>query len=191
MTPTRAYLKAVNVAAQAFLRTVSKVVGGEVAAGRHRLLPGLRRHGAGLPRPGRAGARSCSPRRTRPTCSWPRPARDTVEEASFFADKLAEDDVPVAALDREPHAPDVRAGSAAERRPPRPRQYAGTPLGRPVGQPRRLPPGRRAGGGALGGPGRAGRAGAGRQVPFLRSDVHDLDGLAAIGAHLFASAPAI
>ena len=30
MTPTRAYLKAVGLAAQAFLRTVSKVVGGEV-----------------------------------------------------------------------------------------------------------------------------------------------------------------
>ena len=30
MTPTRAYLRAVGVAAQAFLRTVSKVVGGEV-----------------------------------------------------------------------------------------------------------------------------------------------------------------
>ena len=30
MTPGRAYVKAVNVAAQAFLRTVSKVVGGDV-----------------------------------------------------------------------------------------------------------------------------------------------------------------
>ena len=58
MTPTRAYLKAVNVAAQAFLRTLSKVVGGDVLAGRHRLLPGLRRHGAGLPRAGQAGGRA-------------------------------------------------------------------------------------------------------------------------------------
>ena len=30
MTPTAPYVKAVNVAAQAFLRTVSKVVGGDV-----------------------------------------------------------------------------------------------------------------------------------------------------------------
>ena len=74
MTPTRAYLKAVNVAAQAFLRTLSKVVGRRRPAGRHRLLPGLRRHGAGLPRAGQAGGGAARPHPTRPTCWWPRPA---------------------------------------------------------------------------------------------------------------------
>ena len=92
MAPTRGIVKAVNVAAQAFLRTVSKVVGGDVVSRRHRLLPGLRRHGAGLPRAGRgdvlellsrrrhrvrAGGRAPARRRRgghvlrRP--SWPRP----------------------------------------------------------------------------------------------------------------------
>ena len=69
MTPTRAYLRAVSVAAQAFLRTVSKVVGGEVLRRRHRLLPGLRRHGGRASGSGPSGCCTCSTRPRRRTCS--------------------------------------------------------------------------------------------------------------------------
>ena len=53
MSPGRGIVKAVNVAAQTFLRTVAKVVGARGDRRRHRVLPGLRGHGAGLPGAGR------------------------------------------------------------------------------------------------------------------------------------------
>ena len=46
-------LRVGSVAAQAFLRTVSKVVGTEVGRRRRRVLPRVRGDGGGLPRPGR------------------------------------------------------------------------------------------------------------------------------------------
>ena len=115
------------------------------------------------------------------------PRADTVEEASFFAAKLAENDVRHRGPGRQPRCTRRSApGSAAAAPRPRPSSTPAPPLGRPVGQPGRLPPG-----------GRARAGGAGRAwptqvapapvvtVPFLRSDVHDLDGLAEIGRHLF------
>ena len=55
--PTRAYLKAVSVATQAFLRTMSQRGRGRSGRRRRGVLPGLRRHGTGFPRPGPEGAR--------------------------------------------------------------------------------------------------------------------------------------
>ena len=127
-------VKAVNVAAQAFLRTVSKVVGGEVDRRRHRLLPGLRRHGGGLQRPGRRACSSCCRDRRRPrSCWWRRPARDTVEEATFFAAEAGRGRHPVRALIVNRMHPrfgdglaeaDARAGRA---RSPAPTSAASTP----------------------------------------------------------------
>ncbi|MEX2660124.1 MAG: ArsA-related P-loop ATPase, partial [Acidimicrobiales bacterium] len=97
MAPTRAYLKAVNVAAQAFVRTVGRVVGGEVLddalaffTAFEGMEEGFRERAthvrALLGAPGTSFVLVASPR------------RDTVEEAAFFADKLATSDLTVAAL---------------------------------------------------------------------------------------------
>ena len=154
MAPTRGVMKAVNVAAQAFVRQVSKVVGAVGVRGRHHVLPGLRRHGGRVQGPGRAGARAADQPAPRPTCSWRRPKRDTVAEARFFADKLGEADIPIAALivnrmhphftDEMPEALRERASHLRGHRPrralPQPGRLlaGGAPRG---GAPRR--PGRR------------------------------------------------
>src|SRR5687768_13928356 len=95
--PTRAYVKAVSFATQAFLRTVSKVVGGQVVSDAvaffqafEGMEQGFRERAqhvmALLADPGTAFVLVASPR------------RDAVEEALFFADKLLESGIGVDAL---------------------------------------------------------------------------------------------
>ena len=97
MTPTRAYLRAVNLAAQAFVRTVSKVVGGEVLddalaffSAFEGMEEGFRARADGvqalLGAEGTAFVLVASPR------------ADAVAEARFFAGRLAESNIAVAAL---------------------------------------------------------------------------------------------
>jgi anion-transporting ArsA/GET3 family ATPase len=195
MAPTRAYLKALNVAAQAFLRTVSRVVGGEVVADAVAFFQafdgmeaGFRSRAAHVTRllesPGTAYVLVASPR------------RETVEEASFFASKLFENGLTIAALivNRVHPAFDGDPGTGGDDpRAVRERaaEHAGTPLG------------------ALWANLADFRAVAAREqdqvqdladqvapaplvtVPVLRSDVHDLAGLGEIAAHLFGTpAPA-
>src|SRR5204863_4045185 len=89
MAPTRGLVKAVNVAAQAFVRTVSKVVGGEVINDAITFFSAFQGMEEGfknratvvldlLSHPSTAFVLVASPR------------RDTVAEASFFASRLAE-----------------------------------------------------------------------------------------------------
>ena len=87
MAPTRGVVKAVNVAAQAFLRTVSQGRRRRGGRRRHRLLPGLRGHGGGLPGAGRRGSTSCWPTDGTAFVLVASPRRDTVEEARFFAER--------------------------------------------------------------------------------------------------------
>ena len=54
MVPTRTTLRVGSVAAQALLRTISRVVGTEPVDDVVVVLPRLRRDGGGLPRPGRS-----------------------------------------------------------------------------------------------------------------------------------------
>ena len=97
MLPTRAYMRAVSVATQAFLRTISKVVGGEVVADAvaffqafEGMEEGFRRRAAAvlklLESSGTAFVLVTSPR------------RDAVDEATFFADRLRESRINVDAL---------------------------------------------------------------------------------------------
>jgi anion-transporting ArsA/GET3 family ATPase len=97
MTPARAYLKAVNVAAQAFLKTVAKVVGGEAigdAIAFFRAFDGMEagfRERAShvvelLHDPATAYVLVASPR------------HDAVVEAGFFADRIGDLDLAVAVL---------------------------------------------------------------------------------------------
>ncbi|MDQ1373962.1 MAG: hypothetical protein QOJ09_1300, partial [Actinomycetota bacterium] len=95
--PTRAYVKAVSFATQAFLRTVSKVVGGQVVSDAVAFFQAFEGMEQGfrdraqkvmalLADPGTAFVLVASPR------------RDAVEEALFFADKLLESGIGVDAL---------------------------------------------------------------------------------------------
>ena len=65
---------------------------------RRRLLPGLRRHGGGLPAAGRARSPSSCGRRETAYVLVTAPRRDTVEEARYFARRLAEGGTPAAAV---------------------------------------------------------------------------------------------
>lgn len=97
MMPTRAYLKAVSLATQAFLRTVSKVVGAEAVQDAvaffqafEGMEDGFRERAAHVEKlisdPSTAYVLVASPR------------RDTVDEATFFAEKLDELGMGVSAL---------------------------------------------------------------------------------------------
>lgn len=188
MTPTRAYLRAVNMAAQAFLRTLTKVVGGEVLQDAIAFFQAF----DGMEQGFRDRARRVVELLTAPDTAYvlvASPRKDTVEEASYFATKLGENDVRIAALvvNRvHPVFGDGTAAQAAEHA----ERFGDQPLGalwanlaefRQVAE-REV----------------AALAGLADQVapapiiyvPFLRSDVHDLDGLARINTHLFPSPPA-
>ena len=186
--PTRAYLKAVSVATQAFLRTVSKVVGSEVvddAVAFFQAFEGMEqgfrdraaRVQSLLGEPGTAFVVVASPR------------RDTVEEALFFVDRLDESGYDTAALIvNRLHPRFGPPGTAARLSGP------GGPVASGGGDPavgaavanladleavaereeahfsdlaERVDPAPLA------------------RVPFLPADVHDLQGLALVAGHLF------
>lgn len=97
MVPTRAYMRAVSVATQTLLRAVSKVAGSEMVEDAiaffqafEGMEQGFRERAASVERllsdPGTAFVLVASPR------------RDSIEEASHFATKLAESSIPVQAL---------------------------------------------------------------------------------------------
>ena len=183
MAPTRGVMKAVNVAAQAFMRQVSKVVGAEVFNDAIAFFQAF----DGMEEGFRDRASHVLELLTSPATAYvlvASPKRDTVAEARFFAEKLAEAEIPIAALivnrmhpaftDALPEALRARAET-----------LAGTDLGglyrnladfalvaqreeehldglREMVEPSPVV-----------------------RVPFLRSDVHDLDGLRLVGDHLF------
>ena len=187
MAPTRAYLKAVNVAAQAFLRTVTKVVGGEVlddALGFFNAFEGME-----------AGFRQRAERVQAllgDTCTGyvlvASPRRDTVEEAAFFAHKLAESSLPVEALIVNRMHPRFGTGLAEADRA-RAVTFAGTDLGdiyAALADFREMADAEEThlrGLAAQVAPAPVVR------VPFLADDVHDLETLALVGSHLFGRAP--
>jgi len=175
--PTRAYLRAVSVATQTFLRTVSRVVGNEVVQDAvaffqafEGMEQGFRNRAARveqlLTEPGTAFVIVTSPR------------RDAVEEALFFADKLDEAGMSTDALVvnrlHPRFGPPGTAGSLDGQAPPalvanlsqleavaeREESHFADLAGRVAPAPV-------------------------SRVPFLPADVHDLEGLAEVGRHLF------
>ena len=186
MAPTRGVMKAVNAAAQTFLRTVSKVVGADVFDDAIAFFQAFE----GMEEGFQERADHVLELLADPSTAFvlvASPERDTVEEARFFADKLAESDLPVRALDRQPHAPTVRRRAARG-------ATASGPA--PSRAPTSASSTRNLADFAL----VAAREeehleGLAEQVapapvvrvPFLRSDVHDLAGLDEVGTHLFAS----
>ncbi|QXC60062.1 ArsA family ATPase [Aquihabitans sp. G128] len=186
MAPTRGVMKAVNVAAQAFVRSVSKVVGGEVFDDAIAFFQAF----DGMEQGFKERAKLVLALLTSPSTAFvlvASPNRDTVAEARFFADKLAEADIPVAALvvnRMHPHFTD----DLPEALRARAETLKGTDLG---GLYRNL-----ADFALVAGREEEHLAGLAEQVepapvvrvPFLRSDVHDLTGLGLVADHLFGRA---
>ena len=108
MSPGRGIVKAVNVAAQAFLRTVAKVVGAEVIDDAIAFFQAFEGMEEGFRRAGRRGARPAARTTTPPSCSWPRRAATRSTRPRYFADEAGRGRHRRAGPDRQPDAPPVR-----------------------------------------------------------------------------------
>ena len=183
MAPTRGVMKAVNVAAQAFIRQVSKVVGASVFEDAVTFFQAFDGMEAGF----RDRAEHVLQLLTSSDTSYvlvASPKRDTVAEARFFAEKLGEADIPISALivnRMHPHFTEEMPEALRERAA----TFADSDLG---GLYRNLADfslvahreeEHLAGLAQMVAPAPVIR------VPFLRTDVHDLDGLAVVADHLF------
>jgi len=96
-TPTRVGLRVVNVAAQAFLRTLSRVVGGDAIADAISFFQAFDGMEAGFRQRANAVAELLRSTETAYVLVTA-PRRDTVEEARYFAHRLAEGGTPAAAI---------------------------------------------------------------------------------------------
>jgi anion-transporting ArsA/GET3 family ATPase len=172
MMPTRAYLKAVSMATQTFLRTISKVVGGEVVADAVAFFQAFE----GMEQGFRDRAAEVLAMLKAPSTAFvlvTSPRRDAVEEAAFFADKLGESGIDVDGLivnrlhpsfGSEPVPEglgDFTRNLADFRRIAEREEHHFEALAK------RIAPAPVA------------------RVPFLADDVHDLEGLGVVGSHLF------
>jgi anion-transporting ArsA/GET3 family ATPase len=190
MAPTRAYLRALNVAAQAFLRTVSRVVGTEVLDDAMAFFTAFEGMEQGF-RDRAEHVRALLADEGTAYVLVASPREDTIAEARFFARKLHELGLGVEALvvnrmhpafgaglaeaDRERAA--TLAGSDSEAARRLARLYANLADFRTVAAAeeeyladlrKEVAPAPVA------------------RVPYLTDDVHDLGGLAEVGRHLFA-----
>ncbi len=187
--PTRAYLKAMSVATQAFLRTVSKVVGSEVISDAVAFFQAFE----GMEEGFRDRAREVDRLLHSPSAAFvlvTTARRDAVEEGSFFAGRLRDYGFEVAALvvnrlhPRFGGGGGAGAGSAATDRE-RARTLAETPLGplfANLADFRQVSEREEAHFAALAdqvAPAPVVR------VPFLTGDVHDLAGLTELNRSLF------
>jgi anion-transporting ArsA/GET3 family ATPase len=178
--PTRAYLRAVSVATQAFVRTVSKVIGAQVVKDAVDFFAAFE----GMEEGFRNRAQRVLGLLSEPTTAFvlvAAPRRDAVTEALYFAERLAQSHIAIEALvvNRvHPRFGPVPAGAAlaegalaalvqnlaelgdiAEREEQHLAVLASRVAPAPVAR-----------------------------VPFLAGDVHDLGGLAEVGRHLFGAA---
>jgi anion-transporting ArsA/GET3 family ATPase len=181
-SPTRGIVKAVNVAAQAFLRTVAKVVGAEViddAIAFFRAFEGMEQ---GFRDRAEAVLELLSDDDTA-FVLVASPRLDAVSEATFFAEKLDEAGITVRSLVINRMHPSFGEGLAEAVRE-RSRTLEGTDLG---GLYRNLADFQLVSSREedhLGTLLAAAPEASVVRVPFLRSDVHDLDGLAEIGTYM-------
>lgn len=177
--PTRAYLRVVSIATQVFLRTVTKVVGGQVVSDALAFFEAFE----GMEQGFRDRADAVLRLLADPTTAFvlvASPRRDAVEEALYFADKLGEAGIKVEALivnrlhpqfpaaSRDADsAPEGSALATLERNLAELNSVAEREAGHLFDLTQRVAPAPVTG------------------VPLLPGDVHDLTGLAAIGEILF------
>ena len=183
MAPSRGIVRAVNVAAQTFLRTVAKVVGGDVVDDAIAFFQAFEGMEEGFrQRAQRVNELLAAPETAFVLVASPR--RDTVQEAHFFADRLGEAGLVVRGLvvNRvHPAFSDGLPEALAERAT----TLAGSDLGglyRNLADYALVSSWERR---HLSGLADAVAPAPLAWVPFLRSDVHDLAGLAEVGDHVF------
>jgi anion-transporting ArsA/GET3 family ATPase len=171
MMPTRAGIRAIGVASQIFLRTVSKVVGGAVVADAVAFFAAFE----GMEQGFRDRAAKVEKLLSDPGTAFivvTAPRRDATTEAIYFADRLLETTGRVEALIVNRMFPDFGSAPAGASSPLLENLFQ---LGEVAGREEqhvqalaeRLP------------------AIPIVRVPFLADDVHDLDGLSAVGGWLF------
>ena len=183
MMPTRAYLKAVNMATRTLLRTISRVVGSEVVQDVVAFFQAFE----GMEEGFRDRAERVLHLLADPATAFllvTTPRRDALEEGRFFAAKLEEAGIPVEALVVNRMHPRFGGGDASGARE-QAGLRAGTDLGRlyaNLADFRQLAEVEEHHVEALC---ERVRPAPVVRVPFLPSDVHDLDGLAALGVYLF------
>ncbi len=186
MLPARAGVKAVNVAAQTVLRTISRVVGVEVVNDAVQFFQAFEGMEDGFrDRAQRVDRLLSDPGTAFVLIAAPRP--DVVTEADFFAARLAEANIPVAALVVNRMHPRY-GGEWSEVDRERARTLAGTALGplyENLADLHQVADGEEAHVADL--LARVSPAPAVR-VPVLAGDVHDLDGLMEVGKYLFSAA---
>ena len=181
-SPGRGIAKAVNVAAQTFLRTVAKVVGAEVIDDAVAFFQAFEGMEDGFRDRADAVLGLLSDDDTA-FVLVASPRRDTIEEARYFAEKLAEANIAVRALivnRMHPRFDDGLAEATAERA----HTLAGTDLG---GLYRNLADFQLVASREeehLAGLAEAVAPAPVVRVPFLSTDVHDLAGLAGLARHM-------
>jgi anion-transporting ArsA/GET3 family ATPase len=182
MAPTRGVLKVASVAAQTFLRTVGKVVGSEVLDDAIAFFQAFQGMEEGF-RNRAAHVKALLTESATRFVLVASPRRDTLAEAVFFADAIAEADIEVSALIVNRMHPRFGEGLGESARE-RAATLEGTALGDHYANLADVQ--------LIAGReedhladlvGRVGDATVVR-VPFLRTDVHDLDGLEELAAHV-------
>jgi anion-transporting ArsA/GET3 family ATPase len=179
MLPARTGIRAVNVATQAFLRTIGRVVGSDVVTDAVTFFQAFEGMEDGF-RHRAARVQQLLADQTTAFVLVASPRRDATRETEFFAEKLGEAGIAVRALvvnrmhPRFSPVPSPPAGAAA-----------GTPLAplyRNVAELSRMADGEEAHVASLA----ARLAAPAVRVPELETDVHDLAGLARVAAYMFA-----
>jgi len=181
-SPGRGVMKAVNVAAQTFLRTVAKVVGAEVIDDAVAFFQAFEGMEQGFRERADAVFHLLSDDDTA-FVLVASPRRDTIEEATYFAERLAEADISVRALIVNRMHPRFGDGLAEATRE-RAATLAGTDLG---GLYRNLADFQLVASREdehLAGLADAVAPAPVVRVPFLSTDVHDLDGLTELATHI-------
>jgi len=175
MAPTRGVLKVATAATQAFLRTVARIVGSEVLDDAIAFFQAFQGMEEGFRNRAKRVDELLAEEGTR-FVLVASPRRDSLAEAVFFADELAKAEIPISAVIVNRMHPRFAEGLGEAARE-RAATLAGTAIGELYGNLAdfQLIAGREEDHLAdL--VGRVGDAAVVR-VPFLRSDVHDLDGL--------------
>ena len=194
VAPSRGLVKAVNVAAQTFLRTVSKVVGGDVVDDAIAFFQAFEGMEEGFrQRAARVNELLAAPETAFVLVASPR--RDTVEEAHYFADRLQEAGIVVQGLIVNRVHPSFGATSSgavtaavAAGTAKRAETLAGTDIGglyRNLADFQAVSSREQA---HLSGLAEAVAPAPVAWVPFLRSDVHDIAGMDEVAQHVFSRA---